>query len=36
MHIRRHVGYLYGGTGGKNIREVINPWEPRQLRKKEE
>ena len=30
----RRIGYLYGGTGGKNIREVINPWDYKQLRPK--
>jgi hypothetical protein len=32
----RRVGYLHGGTGGKNVRELIDPWDYRQLRPKEE
>jgi hypothetical protein len=35
-NLNRFVGYLHGGTGGKNIREVINPWDPKELRVKEE
>ena len=34
--ISRCVGYLHGGTGGKNIREIINPWDHNQLRPREE
>jgi hypothetical protein len=34
--ISRSVGYLYGGTGGKLIREVIDPWDYKQLRPREE
>ena len=32
----RAVGYLYGGSGGKNIREIVNPWDWKELRPKEE
>ena len=36
LKLFRPVGYLYGGTGGKNVREIINPWENRELRVKPE